>query len=59
MRSDIGLHDLKHLWKRTVEHMMRVLGRSGWRVVSVWPCFRGGVWGVKDCWNRCNSILAF
>jgi len=21
--------------------------------------FRGGVWGVKNCWNRCSSILAF
>ena len=23
------------------------------------PCFRGGLWGVKYCWNRCSSILAF
>ena len=49
MRSDIGLHDLKHLRKRNVERMMRVLGRSGLRVVSLSPCFRGGVWGVKNC----------
>jgi hypothetical protein len=39
--------------------MMCVLGRSGPRVVSLLPCFRGGVWGVKYCWNRCSSILAF
>jgi len=25
---------------------MRVLARSGLRVVSLLPCFRGGVWGV-------------
>ena len=58
-RSDIGPHDLKHLGKGIVEHMMHVLGRSGLRVVSLSPCFRGGVWGVKNCWNRCSSILAF
>jgi hypothetical protein len=58
-RSDTGLHDMKHLRKGTVERMMRVLGRSGLRVVSLSPCFRGGVWGVKNCWNRCSSILAF
>jgi len=46
MRSDIGLHDLKHLRKGIVERMMSVLGRSRLRVVSVWPCFRGGVWGM-------------
>jgi hypothetical protein len=38
---------------------MRVLGRSGLRVVSLSPCFRGGVWGVKTCWNRCRSINSF
>jgi hypothetical protein len=44
-RSDIGLHNFKHLWKGTVERMMSVLGRSGWRVVSLSPCFRkGGGW---------------
>jgi len=58
-RSDIGLDDLKHLRKGTVERMMCVLGRSGLRVVSLLPCFRGGVWGVKYCWNRFSSILAF
>jgi len=26
--SDIGLHDLKHVWKGIVEHMMGVLGRE-------------------------------
>jgi len=57
-RSDIGLHNLKHLWKGIVELMMRVLGRPGPRVVSFSPCFRCGVWGVKYCWNRCSSILA-
>ena len=51
-RSDTGLHDLKHLQKRITECMMRVLGRSGLRVVSLSPCFRDGVWGVKNCWNR-------
>jgi len=35
MRSDIGLDDLKHLWKGTVERMMRVLERSGLRLVSL------------------------
>jgi len=50
---------LKHLRKGIVERMMRVLRRSGLRVVSLTPCFRGGVWGVKNCWNRCSSILAF
>jgi hypothetical protein len=39
--------------------MMGVLERSGLRVVSLSPFFRGEVWGVKYCWNRCNSILAF
>ena len=39
--SDIGLHDLKHLRKGIVERMMCVLGRSGLRVVSLSPCFRG------------------
>jgi hypothetical protein len=58
-RSDIGLHDFKHLRKGIVELMMCVLGRSGLRVVSLSPCFRGGVWEVKKCWNRCSSILAF
>jgi hypothetical protein len=57
-RSDIGLDDLKHLRKGIVERMVRVLGMSGLRVVSLWPCFRGGVWGVKYCWNRFSSILA-
>jgi len=42
-RSDIGLHDLKHLWKGIVERMLRVLDRSGLRVVSLSPLFRGGV----------------
>jgi hypothetical protein len=58
-RSDTGLHDLKHLQKGIVEHMMRVLGKFALRVVSLSPCFRGGVWGVKNCWNRCRTILAF
>ena len=58
-RSDIGLHDLKHLRKGIVESMMRVLRRSGLRPVSLSPCFRGGVWGEKCCWYRCSSILAF
>ena len=22
-------------------------------------CFRGGVWGVKYCWNRCSSNFSF
>jgi len=59
LRSDIGLHDLKHLWKGIVERMMRLLGRFGLRVLSLLPCFRGGVGGMKYCWNRCSSILAF
>jgi hypothetical protein len=59
MRSDVGLHDLKHSRKGIVERMMRVMGRSGMRVVSLLPCFRGGVWGVTYCWNRCSSLLAF
>jgi len=58
-RSDNWLHNLKHLRKGIVERMMRVLGRSVLRVVSLSPCFRGGVWGVKYCWNRCSSILAY
>jgi len=58
-RSDTGLHDLKHLRKGIIERMMRVLGKSGLRVVSLLPCFRGGVWEVKNCWNRCSSTLAF
>jgi len=41
MRSDIGLHNLKQLWKGIVEHMMCVLGRSGLRVVS--SCLVSGV----------------
>jgi len=43
MRSDIGLHDLKHLRKGIVERMMCVVGRSGLRMVSLSPCFRSGV----------------
>jgi len=53
------MHDLKHVRKGIVERMMRVLRRSGQRVVSLSSCFRDGVWGVKHCWNRCSSILAF
>jgi len=59
MRYGIGLHNLKHLRKGIVECMMRVPGRSGLGVVSLSPCFMGGVLGVKYCWNRCRSILAF
>jgi len=55
----LGCTILKHLRKGIVERMMRVLGRSGLRVVSLSPCFRGGVWGVKYCWNRYSAILAF
>jgi len=58
-RSDIGLQDLEHLWKGIVESMMCVLRRFGPRVVSLWSCFRGGVWGVKYCGNRFSTILAF
>jgi len=43
VRSDNGLHDLENLRKGVVEHMMRVLGRSGLRVVSLSPFLRGGV----------------
>jgi len=50
---------LKYLRKGIIEHMMRVLGKSGLRVVSLLPCFRGGVFGAKYCWNRCSSILVF
>jgi len=39
--------------------MMLALDRCGLRVVSLSACFWGGVWGVKYCWNRCSSILAF
>jgi hypothetical protein len=42
-RSDIGLHDLKHLRKGTVEHTMRVLGRSGGYTLAL---FQG--WGVGE-----------
>jgi len=59
-RSDIGLHDLKHLRKGIVECLMRVTGRSGPSVESLSPSFRGGMGvGVKYCWNNCSSILAF
>jgi hypothetical protein len=58
-RSDIALDDLKYLQKGIVERMMRVLGRSGLRVVSLSSCLKGGLWGVKYCWNRFSSILAF
>jgi len=37
---------------------MRVLRRSGPRVVSLSPFIRGGVGGVKYCWNRFSSILS-
>jgi hypothetical protein len=50
---------LKHLQKGIVERMMHVLERPGLRVVSLSPCFRGGVLGVKNCWNTFSSILAF
>jgi len=58
MRSDTGLHNLKHLWKGNVEHMMCVRGGLDreWfhsRLVS-----GVGVEGVKYCWNRCSSIKA-
>jgi hypothetical protein len=58
-RSDNELHNLKHLRKGIVKRKMRVLGRSGLRVVSLLPCFRGRVRRVKYCFNRFNSILAF
>jgi hypothetical protein len=41
-RSDTGQHDLKHLRKGIVERMIRVMGRSGPRAVSLSSCFRGG-----------------
>jgi len=53
------LHDLKHLQKGIVEDMMRVLGMSGVREVSLSPCFMGWWWGVNYCWNSCSMILAF
>jgi len=59
MRSDTGLHNLKHLQKGTVACMMHVLRRTGLRVVSVLPCFRGRVWGVEYCRNRRSTILDF
>ena len=31
-------------------------GKSGGLLL---PCLRGGVEGVKYCWNRSSSILAF
>jgi len=37
----MGLHDLKHIRKGIVERMMHELGRSGLKVVSLSPCFRG------------------
>jgi hypothetical protein len=43
MRSDTGLHNLKHLQKGIVDHMM---------------CVRGGLEGVKFRWNGCSSIIA-
>jgi len=43
-RSDIGLHDLKHIWKGIFERMILVLGRSGLRMVSLSPFFQG--WSV-------------
>ena len=58
-RSDVRLHDLKHLRKGIVERLVRALGRCGPRVVSLSPCFKVDVWGVKYCWNRCSSILGF
>jgi hypothetical protein len=58
-RSNIGLHDLQHLRKGIFERMMHVLRRSGPRVVSLSPCFRCDVWGMKYCWNRCSSIKRF
>jgi len=58
-RSDNELHNLKHLWKGIVKRKMGVLGRSGPRLVSLLPCFRGRVQRVKYCWNRFSSILAF
>jgi hypothetical protein len=58
-RSDIGPRDLKHLRKGIVERMLRVLRKTGLRVVSLSPCVRGGGWGVKKSWNRYSSILAF
>ena len=57
-RSDVGLHDVKYLRKENVERIMRVLGRSGTRVVTLSPCFMSGV-GVKYCWNTSSSIPVF
>jgi hypothetical protein len=58
-RSDIELHDLRHLRKGIDECMVCVMGRSGLGVFSLSPCFTGGVWVVKYCWNRFSSILVF
>jgi hypothetical protein len=59
MRSDIGLYDLKHLWKGIVERIMRVLGRSGLRVVSLSPCFRGGVKGNEVLLGQVQLNFSF
>ena len=58
-RSDIGLDDLKHLRKGIVERTMRVLGRSGLRVVSLSPSFRGGLWGVKHFLEQVQLNFSF
>ena len=59
MRSDIGLDDLKHLRKGIVERMMCVLGRSGLRVVSLSPCFRGGGMGSEVLLEQVQLNFSF
>jgi hypothetical protein len=39
--------------------MKRVLGRSGLRVVSLLPCIRGGVWGVKYLLEQVQLNFSF
>jgi len=58
--ADRGPHDLINLQEGIVQYMMGVLGENldrGWFYSR--PSFRGGVGGVKNCWNPCRSNFGF
>jgi hypothetical protein len=53
------LHDLKHLRKGIVERMMRVLGKSGLRVVSLSPFFQGWGMGIEELLEQVQLNFSF
>ena len=53
-------HDLKKFMERNCAAYDGCAWKvSGPSVVLLLPCFRGGVGGLKCCWNRCSSHFSF